>query len=43
MASPMKIRTPYDKRLELVTHTIEAHSALRVPRPANWHCRSCTR
>lgn len=28
MASPMKIRTPYDKRLELVTHTIEAHSAL---------------
>ena len=28
MASPVNFRTPYDQRVELVTHTIETHSTL---------------
>ena len=28
MASPVTFRTPYDQRVELVTHTIETHSTL---------------
>ena len=28
MASPATFRTPYDIRVELVTHTIETHSTL---------------
>lgn len=28
MSSPVTLRTPYDRRVDLVTHTIETHSTL---------------